>query len=224
MNRSNGVKLLLLDCDGVLIRSERANLAYYNHLFRAFGLPEVAEDDAAALARLHTLSTPQVIETFFPPEARDEARAFAEGLDYLRFLPLLEPEPGWREVLARRRGFQRVAVATNRGRSAHEVLASVGLLDLVDRVVTVRDVARPKPHPDLLLRALDLFGCPPAEALYVGDSELDLSAARAAGVAFLGFRTPFPPSVGSPREVATFLANHGTSGTLPGGVSPFLVR
>ncbi len=224
MNRSDGVKLLLLDCDGVLIRSERANLAYYNHLFRAFGLPEVAEDDAAALARLHTLSTPQVIKAFFPPEMRDEARAFAEGLDYLRFVPLLEPEPGWREVLARRRGFRRVAVATNRGRSAHEVLASVGLLDLVDRVVTVRDVARPKPHPDLLLRALDLFGCSAAEALYVGDSELDRRAARAAGVAFLGFRTPFPPCVATAGEVAAFLANHGTPGTLPGGVSPSLVR
>ena len=39
MPNVNGCRLLILDCDGVLIRSEDANLAYYNHLFREFGLP-----------------------------------------------------------------------------------------------------------------------------------------------------------------------------------------
>lgn len=213
---TGGIDLLILDCDGVLIRSERANLAYYNHLFRAFGLPEVAESDRPALARLHTLSTPQVIEAFFPPELRDEARAFADRVDYLRFLPLLEPEPGWREVLSAREGFRRAAVATNRGRSARKVLEAVGILDLVDHVVTVRDVARPKPHPDLLLRCLEDLGCPAARAVYVGDSELDRAAAAAAGVRFLGFRTPVPPSVQAPSEVPAFLANGKNVATLSG--------
>ncbi|GAB4271345.1 MAG: HAD-IA family hydrolase [Deferrisomatales bacterium] len=199
------MRLLLLDCDGVLVRSERANVAYYNHLFRHFGLPAVDETDREAVGLLHTLSTPQVIDRFFPPPLRGAASRYAAGVAYDRFLECLQAEPGWDEVLARWRSRGLAAVATNRGTSARAVLAGVGLLDHLDLVLTVRDVARPKPAPDLLVEALRRLDVEPREALYVGDSELDRQAAEAAGVLFLGFRTPRPPSAGSPREVEKHL-------------------
>lgn len=217
--RGNGsVRLLLLDCDGVLVRSERANLAYYNHLFRAFGLPQVPPDARETVGRLHTLSTPQVIDAFFPPELRERVRQYAAGVDYAPFLEELAPEPGWDEVLGRWRSRGRAAVATNRGSSARAVLRAVGLLHLVDLVVTSRDVARPKPHPDVLLKAIEHFGARPEEALYVGDAELDREAARAAGVGFLGFRTVEPPFAHSPAQVEAHLlrlAAGADLGTLP---------
>lgn len=198
-------RLLLLDCDGVLIRSEAANLAYYNHLFEAFGLARVEQDDRVRTNLLHTLSTPQVIDAFFPPERIPEARRAAETLDFSLFVPLLEAEPGWAEVLPRLRATFSVAVATNRGGSARAVLGAVGLLPHVDAVLTIRDVRRPKPHPDLLLAALERFGATSEAALYVGDSDLDRRAADAAAVAFLGFRTEEGPSASSAWEVEEYL-------------------
>lgn len=44
-----------------------------------------------------------------------------------------------------------------------------------------------KPDPDCLLRALESTGTPAQEALMIGDAPRDLEAARAAGVAFLGY-------------------------------------
>ncbi|MGW7607013.1 HAD family hydrolase [Streptomyces sp. NPDC054766] len=45
-----------------------------------------------------------------------------------------------------------------------------------------------KPHPDVVHRALADLGCPkPSRALLVGDQLTDLRAARAAGVAFIGY-------------------------------------
>jgi HAD superfamily hydrolase (TIGR01509 family) len=221
--RDNGsVRLLLLDCDGVLVRSESANLAYYNHIFRAFDLPAVAPEDRNAVARLHTLSTPQVIESFFPAAAQAAASDYATTVDYRLFLGELEVEPGWAEVLRRWRRHGAAAVATNRGASARAVLETVGLLDLVDLVVTIRDVARPKPHPDLLLKALAHFDADPQEALYVGDSPLDRDAAGRAGVRFLGFRTPVPPAARDPAEVEAYLcalAGGNPSVTLPAASS-----
>ncbi|MFU8857013.1 MAG: HAD family hydrolase [Deferrisomatales bacterium] len=199
------MRLLILDCDGVLIRSEGANLAYYNHLFGAFGLPLISRDDRASMGLLQTLSTPQVIEAFFPPPLQGKVREFASGIDFAPFLGQVEPEPGWQGVLGRWRGRGRTAVATNRGASARAVLEAVGLLRLVDHVVTIRDVPRPKPHPDLLLGALRHFGISGGEALYVGDSELDRRAAGAAGVPFLGFRTSTPPSARDAAEVEAHL-------------------
>ncbi|WP_164904897.1 HAD family hydrolase [Streptomyces cyaneus] len=49
------------------------------------------------------------------------------------------------------------------------------------------DPRRLKPHPDCLHRALDALGADAADALMFGDTTTDLAAARAAGVAFVGF-------------------------------------
>ncbi len=53
---------------------------------------------------------------------------------------------------------------------------------------------RRKPDPDQLLAACEALGIEPAQAVYVGDDERDIIAARAAGmpsiVALWGYRLP----------------------------------
>lgn len=46
------------------------------------------------------------------------------------------------------------------------------------------DVANGKPHPEALLRALDELGLKAEDAVYVGDTTVDLEMARTAGAAF----------------------------------------
>jgi phosphoglycolate phosphatase len=199
-------KLLILDCDGVLVRSERANLAYYNHLFMTFGRPSVDEGEREKVLRLHTLSTPQVIDVFFPEELRGEVARYAASLEYETFGDLLEPEPGWDAVLPELSGRMSVCVATNRGRSAPAVVGAVGLAEWVEKIFTLHDVKNPKPAPDLLHLALDCFGRSPREAVYVGDSELDRRAAEAAGVPFIGYRLDATVSVSDPWELKARLS------------------
>jgi len=43
-----------------------------------------------------------------------------------------------------------------------------------------------KPAPGMLLEALTVFGCAPADATYIGDSSKDADAARAAGFHYVG--------------------------------------
>ncbi|MFD6417595.1 HAD family hydrolase [Streptomyces sp. NPDC060194] len=50
-----------------------------------------------------------------------------------------------------------------------------------------RDLARLKPDPDCVLRALASTGAAAADALMIGDTPEDCEAAREAGVTFLGF-------------------------------------
>jgi HAD superfamily phosphatase len=52
------------------------------------------------------------------------------------------------------------------------------------RIVTVEDVARPKPDPEGLLKILN--GRDPDTAVYVGDNVDDALASKAAGVPFIG--------------------------------------
>src|SRR5690606_21109613 len=52
--------------------------------------------------------------------------------------------------------------------------------------VTYNDVAELKPHPEPLLCALERADARPADAIYVGDSDLDYRACRSAGIDFVG--------------------------------------
>jgi HAD superfamily hydrolase (TIGR01509 family) len=61
-------------------------------------------------------------------------------------------------------------------------------LNLDGAFVSIRyadDVARSKPHPDALLEALEELGVRAPDALYVGDTTVDLEMAAAAGTPFV---------------------------------------
>lgn len=77
----------------------------------------------------------------------------------------------------------RLAVATGKsGPRARSLLAQLGVLGLFDHVIGSDEVARSKPAPDIVLRALELTGVGAADAVMVGDAWTDLVSARGAGV------------------------------------------
>ncbi|KAA0972739.1 phosphoglycolate phosphatase [Aureimonas fodinaquatilis] len=77
-----------------------------------------------------------------------------------------------------------LAVVTNKpGSETREILAHFGIADGMN-VVVGGDAGPPKkPEPDLLLLACAELNVQPQDALFVGDSENDVAAARAAGMA-----------------------------------------
>ena len=119
----------------------------------------------------------------------------ASRLDYRRFIPAMQPEPGMTAALAGLSARFPLAVATNRGGSMREILEHFGLSGYFRAVVTSRDVARPKPHPDMLIEAARRLEIAPANLLFVGDSELDQAAAAAAGMRFAAYRNDLPADV-----------------------------
>lgn len=83
-----------------------------------------------------------------------------------------------------------VAVASNSPRRfLIEGLRATGLLEMVDHVVAIDDVAEGKPAPDIYLHAAAALGAAPHETLAVEDSETGALAARAAGLKLLTIPT-----------------------------------
>jgi pyrophosphatase PpaX len=99
---------------------------------------------------------------------------------------LIREFPGVEESLSRLRSAgTKVAVVTSKRRVSVEMALEIfpGLRNVADRFVTMEDTTHHKPHPEPLLRALDLLGSIPRErAAYVGDSPFDVEAAKAAGL------------------------------------------
>jgi HAD superfamily hydrolase (TIGR01549 family) len=89
---------------------------------------------------------------------------------------------GTRELLGSLEGRFRLAVVTTRARpEALAFLAQQGLACLFSVVVTRQDVWHIKPHPEPIRRAAKLLGVCPGRCLMVGDTTVDVRAARRAG-------------------------------------------
>lgn len=122
--------------------------------------------------------------------------AVESNLDAGEFAPVyvgalrFEVLPGVIESLDRLRALGlELAVVANWDLTLHERLEELGLQRYFSTVVH----AARKPAPDGLLLALAELRVEPARALYVGDSEADEQAARAAGMRYAP--TPVPDAV-----------------------------
>jgi HAD superfamily hydrolase (TIGR01509 family) len=183
-----GIRVIIYDCDGVLIDSRRANQAFYNHILRRFGQPEITP---AQLTQAQFLTSREAIHLLFAGSPwLAQAQTYQETLDNAPFLPLLSLEPHIKETLSALRPSHRTAIATNRGRSLPLVLDRLGLAEFFDLTISSLDITHPKPHPECLLTIIKHFGIQPQEALYIGDAEVDRQVAAKAKVPFIAYKNP----------------------------------
>ncbi|MCI3928818.1 HAD family hydrolase [Streptomyces sp. AN091965] len=173
---------VLFDLDGVLLDSKPAMLATLAGVATAaLGRRITVADlppDAVTTPRVEVLSALGVTE---PDELCeiwwDVALATAAGTRLC---------PGVLEGLA---GLKAVGAATGlvtlQTRSRLPWLLPPAALQLLDTTVC-REDAEPKPAPDGIFLALDRLAAAPHDALFVGDTLTDRTAAIRAGVAFAG--------------------------------------
>jgi HAD superfamily hydrolase (TIGR01509 family) len=76
----------------------------------------------------------------------------------------------------------RLGIVTGKGREAWEVTRTLSDVGALDVVVTDDDVHAAKPDPGGLLAAADALGIAAEQAVYVGDSTVDMRAGRNAGM------------------------------------------
>lgn len=202
------IETVIFDCDGVLFDSAGANVAYYDAVLERLGRPPM---DETWRRRAHFLSSRQLYEAMFGADSAAEAEALRVGaaIDYAPFYRLMRPMPDLEHVLQVLHPHYRLAMATNRGGTAAGVVREFQLDRWLALTVGANDVARAKPHPDMLLRCLELFHLPPTAAVYVGDSETDHQAALAANIRFIGYGPAAPAQhrIQALRELPALLAS-----------------
>src|SRR5206468_5151317 len=128
-------------------------------------------------------------ETLFPGE---DPRRLAVEYDeaFLRHLALVRPEDGiGATVLALKSSGVRAAVVTNSPAAlTRRIVDRIGLARAFDCIAAGDEVPRGKPDPALVLLALERLRASPARAVFVGDTRMDLEAARASGVPMICYR------------------------------------
>jgi phosphoglycolate phosphatase len=184
------IRAVLIDLDGTLLDTAGDLAAAANRMLAALEMPprtraEVSTYVGKGIVRLVERCLTGDLERRADPQLLTHAvdlfsRAYDEesGLHSSVF-------PGVVEGLDAFAGNRlRLACVTNKAqRFTLPLLERMGLADRFEAVVCGDMVARGKPDPLPYLYACERLGVRPEEAIVVGDSENDVIAARAAGIA-----------------------------------------
>lgn len=183
----SSLKLIIFDCDGVMFDSKEANRQYYNSLLIKFGHPLMDKDELQYVHAHHVTDSVRYIYRNHM-ENYESAELYRQGLDYGPFLKYMKMEPDLLEFLGQLQSSYKTAISTNRSTTMDAVLDMFDLRKYFGKVVTALDVKRPKPHPEALYEIMDYFQCTPTECIYIGDSEIDVEHAGAAGIKMVAFK------------------------------------
>ena len=172
--------VVLFDLDGTLIDSGGMILASMKHAVRAVLGRDVPDEQILAavggpglIEQMRALDSSRVDELVRSYREHNEPlhadlRACA-GVDGM--LACLHAEG------------RRLGIVTAKRRATIQLAFDVLPIErYFDAVVGSDDTERHKPHPEPILRALELLEARPDEAAYVGDSPFDVRAAKAAEV------------------------------------------
>ena len=200
------VRVVIFDCDGVMFDSKSANEAYYNHILAHFGRHQM-NSEQSDYVHMHTAEQ-SVAHLFRDDPGLEQALAYRQQIDYLPFIPMMQMEPYLKAFLQYLQLGHNTAISTNRSDTMDRVLVDHGLKGYFDLVVSSLDVKRPKPDPESLIKILDYFGVLPNQAIYIGDSEIDELAAKAARVPLVAYKNQALSAayhIGHFKEIEDFL-------------------
>ncbi len=177
--------LVLFDFDGTLADSIPAVCVATNAVLARYGRDPISESDTLEGMRHETTQRIRELIDENDPGVLESARtAFYRELEKHHHAVSLEP--GMIDLVRalRRRGWKTGVVSNNSSEAIKGILAADA--SLFDMVLGEFDMENRKPHPEGLLKAIQLAGGTPVATAYIGDGDTDSEAARRAGVFSVG--------------------------------------
>ena len=171
--------ILLYDWDNTLADGWAGIAAALNAVFSAFAMPHWTVADTRARVRVSLRDSFPVMFGAEWERARDIFYATLEDAHLRHVVPM----PGAAEALAAGAAWPQGVVSNKQGKFLRAEVAHLGWAGHFGAVVGAGDASADKPDPVPIVLALDRMGRgADASVWYLGDTALDMEAARAAGV------------------------------------------
>jgi phosphoglycolate phosphatase len=191
------LKLIVFDLDGTLVDSQHVIVATMQAAFALYDQPAPSAEAVRCIVGLPLVEGVARLAPGLDPLQHDAlAQAYRDG--YQTSLgQVATPDalfPGVRAMLEALHGTGfLLGIATGKSqRGLRATLERHGLMPLFMTLQT-GDVPPGKPHPAMLLRAIEDAGVAPDEAAMVGDTTYDMTMARAAGALPVGVAWGYHP-------------------------------
>ncbi len=198
---------LIFDLDGVLIHSMPMHVRAWNRYLQQFGI------NCGELERvMHGKRNSELVRELFGSHLADDA-VFEHGAAKERLFRemLLEEElseyrvRGLELFLERYKDVPKAIGSNAELANIDFVVDRLGLRPYFQVIVNGQQVARPKPFPDVYLKASELLRVPPQNCIVFEDSPTGVEAARSAGMRVVGVETTPTEFEGVDLTVADFL-------------------
>ena len=176
--------IAIFDLDGTLLDTLEDLYRATNEALSRHSLPARTRDEV----RMFVGNGVEILIRRAVPAGTDEATVTAVLADFKTVYAAIceehtAPYDGIPELLAalRARGI-RVAVVSNKFDAATKQLCARYFGELIEIAVGERAGIRKKPAPDTVFEVLRQLGMSADSAVYIGDSDVDIETARAAGM------------------------------------------
>lgn len=201
----NTYKTYIFDLDGTLLDTLNDLHASCNYALRTHGMPERSLEEVRqfvgnGVKKLMERAIPDGLEN---PLFEETLQTFRQHY-LLHNLDTTLPYPGIMEMLQQLKAQgKRIAVVSNKFYAATQDLCKHFFGDTIQVAIGEREDIKKKPAPDTVLEALRQLQVTRQDAVYVGDSEVDIETARNSGIPCIsvlwGFRSK------------SFLLSHGAT-------------
>ncbi len=182
-------KAVIFDLDGVLVDATEWHFEALNRALKLFGYEISRYQHLAEYNGLPTRTKLEMltIEKGLPKALHGLIGRLKQVYTREEILRHCWPSFDKEYMLSRlRRDGYRMAVCTNAvAESAELMLQRSGIRQYFDFVISNEDIARPKPDPEIYLKALERLGIRPEEAVVVEDAQQGVESARRAGARVL---------------------------------------
>jgi HAD superfamily hydrolase (TIGR01509 family) len=185
-----GKRAVILDVDGTLVDTNYQHAIAWYMAFRE-------HDVIVPVWRIHRhlgMGGDQIVAALGGDEVEkelgDELRSAHDAL-YLASIQMVSALEGASELLReiKEAGCKLILASSAKPQEIEHYVDLLDAREVVDGWTTAEDVERTKPHPDLVLAALERLGADAGEAIMVGDTPWDVEAASKAGVPTVAVRT-----------------------------------
>lgn len=198
---------MIFDLDGVLVHSMPLHVAAWEQYLESLGIH--VED---VERQMHGKRNPELVRELISNHlAEDVELEHGAAKERLFREMLMKSElaqagvPGIQEFLEHYKEIPKAIGSNAESANIDFVLDQFGLRKYFPVVVDGFQVSRPKPFPDIYLRAADLLGFQPRSCIVFEDSPTGIDAAHAAGMRVVGVETTPTDFVGVDLHVKDFL-------------------
>ncbi len=174
-----GIRAVFFDIDGTLLDTFDFIYGAFEYTYRVHGIPPLSRDEIS-----HLMGGP-LTEVYAAMAPGYDASALAETHRQFQEnnLHLARLFPDTVKVLEAltKRGLKLAAITSRSIRTSVLSLEENGIALYFDLVLSAEDVARHKPDPEPIVKALDYLNVKPVEAMMIGDTTADIIAGKNAG-------------------------------------------
>ncbi|MGE0588248.1 MAG: HAD family hydrolase [Cyclobacteriaceae bacterium] len=187
--KESSIKAIIFDMDGVLIDAKEWHYEALNKAlsFFGFGISRyehvVTFDGLPTKKKLEMLTAESGLPKGLHGLINQLKQKYTTEMVFTRCRPVFHHQYALSKL--RSEGYK-IVVCSNSIRKTIEIMMErSGLAEYIDFFLSNQDVANPKPHPEIYIKAIDRLDLAPSECLIVEDNEHGIQAAMASNANLL---------------------------------------